>query len=233
MMARMNRPIFDEAQAFFARLEAENTREAWARRRTLYDTGIRPVFAAVCAALTTFSDWRIQRPRNDVRFRADSPPYKTFIGAVAERPDGVGAFLRVGSLGLLVATGLPFPAADQLAAFRAAVADDVSGPALIAVISALTVRGMMIRPGRAQPLKGVPRGYPADHPRADLLRWKGIEVNHRVRRPAWIDVPSASAGIDELLREPAALHEWLARNVGASALTAEDRFGSRRGTGAR
>ncbi|WP_181033727.1 DUF2461 family protein [Arthrobacter sp. SX1312] len=228
----MDRPIFDEAQSFFARLEADNTREFWARQRRLYDVGIRPVFAAVCAALTVFSDWRIYRPHNDVRFRPDSPPYKTFIGAVAERPDGVGAFLRVSSIGLLVATGLPLPAPDQLAAFRAAVADDVAGPALVAAIGTITARGMMVRPGRAQPLKRVPRGYPADHPRADLLRWKGIEVNHRVRRPVWTDVASASSGIDELLREPAALHEWLARYVGASALTAEQRFGPRRGTAA-
>lgn len=226
-MCRMDRPIFDEAQSFFARLEADNTREFWARQRRLYDEGIRPVFSAVCAALTSFSDWRIYRPHNDVRFRADSPPYKTFIGAVAERPDGVGAFIRVSSLGLLVATGLPLPAADQLAGFRAAVADEASGAALVAAISTVTARGMMIRPGRAQPLKRVPRGYPANHPRADLLRWKGIEVNHRVRRPAWVDVASASSGIDELLREPAALHDWLTRYVGASALTAEQRFGPR------
>ncbi|MHA7284335.1 DUF2461 family protein [Arthrobacter sp. TMS2-4] len=228
----MDRPIFDEAQSFFARLEADNTREFWARQRKLYDVGIRPVFTAVCAALTVFSDWRIYRPHNDVRFRADSPPYKTFIGAVAERPDGVGAFLRVSSLGLLVATGLPFPAADQLAAFRAAVADDVSGAALIAAVGAVTTRGMMVRPGRAEPLKRVPRGYPAGHPRADLLRWKGLEVNHRVRRPAWVDVDSAASAIDELLREPAPLHEWLATYVGPSALTAEQRFGPRRGIGA-
>ncbi|WP_434992662.1 DUF2461 family protein [Arthrobacter sp. Ld5] len=229
----MDRPIFDEAQAFFARLEADNTPEFWARQRRLYDVGVRPVFTAVCAALTVFSDWRIHRPYNDVRFRADSPPYKTFIGAVAERPDGVGAFLRVSSLGLLVATGLPFPAADQLAHFRAAVADDVSGPALIAAIGAVAGRGMMIRPGRAEPLKRVPRGYAAGHPRADLLRWKGLEVNHRVRRPAWVDVASAAAAIDELLREPAALHEWLARFVGPSTLPAEQRFGPRRSSGVR
>ncbi len=231
-MCRMDRPIFEEAQSFFARMEADNTREFWARQRRLYDEGIRPVFTAVCVALTSFSGWRIYRPHNDLRFRPDSPPYKTFIGAVAERPDGVGAFIRVSSIGLLVATGLPFPAADQLAGFRAAVAGDVSGPELVAAIGAVTGQGMMIRPGRAQPLTRVPRGFPADHPRADLLRWKGIEVNHRVRRPAWVDVASASAGIDELLCEPAALHEWLARYVGASTLTAEQRFGPRRGTGA-
>jgi len=186
---------------------------------------VRPVFTAVCAALTAFTEWRIYRPHNDLRFRADSPPYKTFIGGVAERPDGVGAFIRVSSLGLLVATGLPLPAPDQLARFRAAVADAVSGPALVAAISAITGGGMMVRPGRAEPLKRVPRGYPADHPRADLLRWKGIEVNHRVRRPAWVDVAAASSGIDALLSEPVALHEWLSRYVGASALTAEQRFG--------
>lgn len=218
----------DEARTFFAELENDNSREFWARERARYDAGIRPVFTELCGALTVVTGWRIYRPHNDTRFHADTPPYKTFIGAVAERPDGVGAFLQLSRRGLLVATGVPMPAPDQLRRFRLAVADDVSGPPLVDAIAATTGRRAIIRAGRWDPLKRVPRGFPADHPRADLLRWKGIEVNHRVAQPAWTTVADAASAIDAMLDEPVELHGWLGRHVGASALTAEERFAPKR-----
>lgn len=214
---------------FFTELEADNSREFWGRERARYDERIRPAFTELCGAVTAFTDWRIYRPHNDTRFRADAPPYKTFIGAVAERPDGVGAFLQLSRRGLLVATGMPMPAPDQLGRFRLAVADDVSGPALVDAIAATTGRGAIIRAGRWDPLKRVPRGFAAHHPRADLLRWKGIEVDHRDAQPSWRTVADAASAIDGMLDDPVELHEWLGRHVGASALTAEERFAPRRG----
>jgi hypothetical protein len=73
--------------------------------------------------------------------------------------------------------------------------------------------------GRYEPLKRVPRGFPADHPRADLLRWKGIEVNVR---------PRAATEVGAALEVGDPVHRWLADHVGPSWLSAEERFAPKR-----
>ena len=55
---------------------------------------------------------------------------------------------------------------EQIASFRAAVAGDESGPALEDLVSSLSADGHEVS---GDVMKRVPRGYPADHPRAGLL----------------------------------------------------------------
>lgn len=225
-------PIFDDAIAFFATLEQDNTPTFWARERHRYDDAVRPVFVALLAAVdvrrASATEWRVYRPRNDTRFAPGAAPYKTFIGAVTEAADGVGAFVQVSSHGLLAATGIPMPAPDQLASLRAAIADDRSGPAFVSAVQRAVDGGRTVHSGRWDPLKRTPRGYPPDHPRAEHLRWKGVEVNHRERRPAWTTIEQAADAVAGMLARPADLHAWLGAHVGPSALTPEERFAPRR-----
>lgn len=224
--------LFADAISFFAALEQDNTPEFWARERHVYDSSIRPTFLAMLGSvderLANATGWRVYRPRNDTRFTSGANPYKTFIGAVTERTDGVGAFVQVSALGVLVATGIPMPATDQLSALRAAIADERSGAAFLDAVAAAVQDGCTVHGGRWEPLKRTLRGYPADHPRAEHLRWKGVEVNHRVRRPAWSSVDEAAGTVAGMLTRPALLHAWLAAHVGPSALTPEERFAPRR-----
>lgn len=60
---------------------------------------------------------------------------------------------------------------EQIASFRAAVADGESGPALEDLVSSLAADGHDIA---GDVMKRVPRGYPADHPRAGLLRHRSL-----------------------------------------------------------
>jgi uncharacterized protein (DUF2461 family) len=210
----------EDAASFFTELEQHNERDWWQANRGRYDA-VRAPFTAMIDDLDGWGAWRVYRPHNDTRF-GNANPYKTFLGAVAERPDGVGAFVQVSARRLLVGTGLPMPARDQLDALRRAIADDEAGPALSAAIEATTATGATVHGGRYPPLTRVPRGFPADQPRGDLLRWKGIEVDVRPRRVA---------EVDEALARGAAVHRWLADHVGPSALTAEQRFAPRRRSG--
>lgn len=107
---------------------------------------------------------------------------------------------------------------------RSAIADPVSGDAFEAAIGQVRSGGGSMFGGRWEPLRRVPRGYPNDHPRAEWLRWKGIEVNHRPGRPVWLAQRHASNKIDQLIACGDALHVWLAHHVGPSSLTAEERF---------
>jgi uncharacterized protein (DUF2461 family) len=220
--------IFDEAVRFFSELEGDNSREFWQRERHRYDHIVKPTFLAVLGGIDGFGPWRVYRPHNDTRFGNAKGPYKTFIGAVAERSDGVGAFVQVSGRGVLAATGVPMPAPDQLAALRAAIADDRTGAEFVAAVDAARGRGATVHGGRWEPLRRPPRGHPADHPRAELLRWKGVEVNQRFVDPPWRTPEAAASEIDAALGAPHELHRWLTRHVGPSALTPEERFAPRR-----
>jgi uncharacterized protein (DUF2461 family) len=178
------------ATAFFRELDADNSRAFWAEHRHRYDD-LRPAFLALLAGLG--GEWRVYRPHNDTR--SARQPYKTFLGAVTEDADGVGAFVQVGPRGLLVGTGVPQPAADQLARLREAIGGGTSGPAFTAAVGAVEAAGGRVHGGRWDPLARVPRGWPADHPRAAWLRWKGVEVSHRPGSPAWLDTPDAPAQV--------------------------------------
>jgi uncharacterized protein (DUF2461 family) len=210
-------PWVRTAASFFHELAAANDRGWWQANRARYDEA-RSRFVEVLDGLDGWGPWRIYRPNNDVRF-GNRPPYKTFLGAVAERVDGVGAFVQVSERGLLVGTGIPMPAPDQLAALRSAIADDGSGPALEGAIAAVGATGGRVHGGRHEPLKRTPRGIEPDHPRAELLRWKGIEVDVR---------PTTAAAVPDALELGDPIHRWLARHVGPSSLTPEERFAPKR-----
>ena len=72
---------------------------------------------------------------------------------------------------LRVAAWWRYADAEQIALFRAAVAASHSGSTLERLVQSLVADGHEIS-GDAS--KRVPRGYPADHPRAELLRHRSL-----------------------------------------------------------
>jgi len=74
---------------------------------------------------------------------------------------------------------------DQMALFRAATAADESGHALDDLVSSLAADGHEIA---GDVMKRVPRGYPADHPRADLLRHRSLSAGSELEPGAVRDV---------------------------------------------
>ncbi len=73
--------------------------------------------------------------------------------------------------GLVISAAWQHAPTGQIASFRAAVAADESGRTLGELVSSLAVDGHQIR---GDVMKRVPRGYPADHPRADLLKHRSL-----------------------------------------------------------
>ena len=211
--------------AWFDHLAAAgNTRELWAERKYAYAADVRAPFAAYLDALDAapgvpvHGPWRVYRPHNDVRFAPDGDPLKTFVGAVSERPDGGGLYTQVDAAGLMVAAGMPWFAPDQLVSWRAAVADDVSGTALTAVLARTQTAGLAPKGGRPVPLVRPPRGVAADHPRVAWLRWKGVEVVARLGRAAWSEPTTRVEAAATSLAAAAPLLVWLGEHVGPSTL---------------
>jgi uncharacterized protein (DUF2461 family) len=92
---------------------------------------------------------------------------------------------------------------EQIARFRAATASDESGRRLQELVSLLAADGHEIL---GDVMKRVPRGYPADHPRADLLRHRSLLVARDFDTDAVRDVGPVY-GACERLRP---LLRWLA-----------------------
>ncbi|MCW3016358.1 MAG: hypothetical protein JWO02_3450, partial [Solirubrobacterales bacterium] len=62
----------------------------------------------------------------------------------------------------------------------------------------------------------VPRGYDADHPRAELLRRRSLTVSRTHPAAAWLHKPAAYERIRESLDAAAPVVKWLRRHVGPS-----------------
>jgi uncharacterized protein (DUF2461 family) len=73
--------------------------------------------------------------------------------------------------GLWISACWRYASSEQIALFRAAVAADESGRTLAELVSSLGAGGHDIR---GDVMTRMPRGYPADHPRADLLKYRSL-----------------------------------------------------------
>ncbi|HEY6595822.1 MAG TPA: DUF2461 domain-containing protein [Asanoa sp.] len=200
-----------EALEFYEGLEADNSKTYWEAHRGVYEDQVRAPMVALLADLEPeFGPAKIFRPYRDVRFSADKTPYKTAIAATLER----GGYIHLSAEGLSAGNGMYHMEADQLARYRAAVHDDASGATLDKLVAEAARVGIEIS-GHDR-LKRTPRGYAADHPRADLLRHKGIVAWKSWPVAPWLGTPAAKKRIVEFLRATTPLKDWLATHVGPS-----------------
>jgi uncharacterized protein (TIGR02453 family) len=203
--------------AWFAGIEAHNTREWFQANRDVYEQAVRQPFLSLLAEVADeFGDGKLFRPHRDTRFSADKRPYKTAAAASIPRDGSGGYYVHLEREGLYVGAGLYAPARDQLARARAAIADEKSGAKLATIVSRLAKTGMPMMQDDA--LKTAPKGYQADHPRADLLRLVHLAAirSEPVRR--WLHTRAAKDRIVAAWRACEPLLEWLDVHVGPSEL---------------
>jgi uncharacterized protein (TIGR02453 family) len=200
----------DEALAFYAGLEADNSKSYWTAHRATFDAGVHAPMAALLDELEArFGSGRIMRPYRDIRFSKDKRPYRTALGAM------VGdSYVQISARGLGAGSGFYHLAPDQLERYRTAVDADDTGELLVGVIAAVESHDVEVAGTDA--LKTVPRGYPVDHPRIELLRYKGLIAWRQWPVERWLGTAAAKDRIVELLDQTAPLREWLRSNVGAT-----------------
>ena len=201
-----------EALEFFEGLEVDNSKAYWQRHKDVYDTIVRAPMEELLAELEPgFGEGRIFRPYRDVRFSRDKSPYKTAIGATVG--DG---YTQVDARGLAVGSGKWEMAPDQLERYREAVADDVSGEELSGLVSAARAKKLDVHGHDV--LKTAPKGYPKDHLRIELLRYKGLIAWREWPAGAWLGTKKAKDRIVGFLEQAQPLVDWLETNVGDSTL---------------
>ena len=207
----------DEGLVFYEGLEADNSKTYWTRHKADYEAHVRgPLLALLEELGPEFGTAKVFRPYRDVRFSNDKTPYKTHQGAVVS-PEGRGAggwYVQISAEGLRVAGGAWRLESDQVDRFRRAVADDLQGPRLQAELDRLQAAGFGVEGER---LTRVPSGYPADSPRADLLRHKSLHATRRWDPADWLHDRRALDEVRGAWRELQTLNSWLADNVGATA----------------
>ncbi len=120
--------------------------------------------------------------------------------------------MNFSAAGLRAALGYFRMSPAQLERYRRAVDDGTEGPGLAGLLDRLRADG--VAAGGAQVLKAAPRGYPKDHPRAGLLRWKGLICWQHWPVAPWLRTAEAGNRVAGFLRTAAPLQRWLDRNVG-------------------
>ena len=200
-----------EALDFYEGLEADNSKAYWTAHRVIYDLNVLGPMSELLEELAPeFGEFKIFRPYRDVRFSKDKSPYKTNIASVVG--DG---YIQLSVDGLAAGSGMHAMAPDQLDRYRQAVASDQTGQELERVISGIERHAIGVHGHEV--LKTAPRGYPADHPRIGLLRYKGVVAWQEWPVEPWLGTPAAKERVVAFLAASRPLCVWLAANVGRSA----------------
>lgn len=197
------------AVEFYAELEDNNNREWWLAHKDRYDDEVKVPLESLLADLApVFGPAKLFRPYRDVRFSPDKSPYKTAQGAFASNYEGVGFYLQVSADGLLVGGGYHSHSPAQLARYRTAVDAPVSGAALARIVEVAADSGFIVE---GEKLKTVPRGFPKDHPRAELLKHKTMSASVMLGSPDWLETPGAQQEVAARWEQLRPLVDWVIR----------------------
>ncbi len=221
----------DTKLSFFHAL-AKNQNKAWFdAHREAYESGWRAPMAALLAEAkekldaayphVDLGEPKVLRIYRDVRFSKDKTPYKTAVagglplavggGGMMDAPSALYVHLGVDD-GCVAGAGSYHLDGPKLERFRRAVLDEERGEEIGALVHSLEKKGYRL--AAAETLKKTPKGVAPDHPRAALLRMKGLVV-------MFPEMPRAKLASRTLLdwtvkaaRAAAPLVEWLAFSTG-------------------
>jgi len=198
----------EEALDFYEGLVADNSKTYWSEHKAVYDQKVlRPMADLTEELAEEFGEPKIFRPYRDIRFSKDKTPYKTHIGAVV----GDSGYVQLSAEGLGAGAGMWEMNPEQLARYREAVASDSLGPELEQIIARIEKADITIHGHGA--LKSAPRGYPPDHPRITLLRYKGLTAWRQWPAEPWLESSAAKDRVLEFFRTSRPLCSWLTHNV--------------------
>jgi uncharacterized protein (TIGR02453 family) len=168
---------------FMRGLARHNNREWFLPRKPIFEEKVRQpmrqLVEAVNAAMKSFApeyvadpDKAIYRIYRDTRFSQDKTPYKDRIAASFPRrglPGGAGYYFAVSHKVVAIGGGIYMPAPETLFAIRNHVALHHQDFRRIAKARAVKELFGQIQ---GEQLSRVPTGFEANHPAADLLRFK-------------------------------------------------------------
>ena len=163
--------------AFLADLKANNDRDWFVARKAVYEELVQQpmleLVRAVHAEMLRFAPAYVGEPKKcvyriyrDTRFAKDKTPYKTHVAAILwnnaiGKQGGAGFYFSVSPEEVEIGAGLYAPEPAVLLAVRQHIAENHKA-----------LRKMLTGELWGEIAARVPKGFPADHPAADLLRRK-------------------------------------------------------------
>ena len=177
-----------EGERFFAQLAALQDREWFKQHKSeyveLWEQPMKALFDELQPALQKqYRGHVLDKPKHfriyrDVRFSKDKAPFKTHIAATTHFSGGEDAptaiYAHFGDEDFAGA-GHWMMSPEGLKRYRKLVVDDKTGRELMKRVEALEAKGFQIE--AMESLKRVPQGFDAEHPRARLLKHKGLGIS--------------------------------------------------------
>jgi uncharacterized protein (TIGR02453 family) len=204
------------AVAWFEGLERDNSKAYFERTRATFLADVREPFEDLLDELSLEFGGRpsVRRQNRDIRFSPDKSPYKTRTYGWLEGAK-TALYAEVSARGLYAGSGYWRMQNDQLERYREAVSDELRG-----LMEDARGGGLEL----AEPaLKVAPRGYPRDHPHADLLKYKSVLGGRRLAPGPDFESHAALEFAAATWRAVGPLNAWLDAHVGPSALPRERR----------
>ena len=174
-----------EAVAFYRGLARRNTREWFQPRKHIYDEKVRAPMVQLVTELNrammdfapeyiTDASKAIYRIYRDTRFSPDKTPYKTQIAASfarrgMEKHGAAGYYFAISHKGVEVGGGIYMPSPETLLAVRTHIAERHAEFRKLAGSNRIK---RLLGAVQGEQLARAPKGFCADHPAADLLRFK-------------------------------------------------------------
>ncbi|HTQ02544.1 MAG TPA: DUF2461 domain-containing protein [Polyangiaceae bacterium] len=211
---------------FFKALAKKNERAWFLAHKAEFETGWNEPMKALLGELreaidgayphTDLGEPKVFRIFRDVRFSKDKSPYKTHIGgyiplarhAKTTTDLPMACYVHIGAGETFAAAGHYMMEKESLERFRKAVADDKRGKALVGILAALAKKGFVAETHERS--KRVPKGFPPDHPRAELLTYKGLTVGFPAIPKALFTSSKLVKWLAAACKTSAPLVEWLA-----------------------
>lgn len=216
-----------ECQNFFAELIYNNDREWFEKNKANYQEFVlepsKAFVVAVGEKLQKISpkinyDTRlngsgsIMKIHRDVRFSKDKTPYHTFLRMIfwegaGKKTEHPAFYFGMDADNAKVLAGQMYFPKPVLENYREAINGDKSGKEFQKIYDKLKkVKGFEFE---GEQSKRVPRGYAADHERADLLCYKGIAIQGLEVSWDVLQTPKAVDTCFKVYQKMAPLQQWL------------------------
>jgi len=164
------------------------------------------------------ADPGVLRIYRDLRFSRDRAPYKTHIaglirlaGDALAEAGNTALYLQLGLDGEYAGVGCYQFDAPRVARWRRAVVGR-PGEALLRIVAGLRRKGY--RAGGYETYARVPKGFAPDHPRAELLKYKGLICTFPALPAGLLRKPELARWLLAHARAAAPLVIWLRRHLG-------------------
>jgi len=216
---------FVDQGKFWKALAKNQNREWFAAHKTEFEDGWNKPMKALLDDVAVKIDSaykhcdldppKVFRIFRDVRFSKDKTPYKTHIaGMIPIRRNAntmetpIALYFHVGEE-TTGAAGLYVMDGPVLARYRAAVVDDKRGKELTKILAKLDRAGLSTANMHQDILKKVPKGFDPEHPRAELLKRKGLGCRFPTPPKSLLTSPKLCGWLADHAKKAVPLVEWL------------------------